>query len=88
VQLLTNIAAKQFLTVKEPSKLAADFSPASGEFHVALTGGKGVVYTLESSTDLASWTSSEPLTNQTGMVVWTNQLSISAPALFFRSQEQ
>jgi enediyne biosynthesis protein E4 len=88
VQELTNVAAKQFLTVKEPSKLAADFSPASGEFHVALTGGKGLVYTLESSTDLASWTSSASLTNQTGMVIWTNQLSISAPALLFRSREE
>jgi enediyne biosynthesis protein E4 len=88
VQELTNVTAKQFLTVKEPSKLAADFSPSNGEFHVALTGGKGLVYTLESSTDLSSWTSSASLTNQTRFVIWTNHLSVSDPALFFRSREQ
>jgi hypothetical protein len=88
VQELTNVAAKQFLTVKEPSKLAANFQPQTGEFHVVLTGGKGLVYALESSTDFSSWTSSASLTNQTGVVIWTNQLSDSTPALFFRSQEQ
>jgi len=88
VQELTNVAAKQFLTVKEPSRIAATFQPQSGEFHVVLTGGKNLLYSLESSTDLDSWTPVALLTNQTGVVIWTNQLSDSTPALFFLSQEQ
>jgi hypothetical protein len=88
VQELTNIAAKQFLTVEEPSKLGADFSPANGEFHLTLTGGQGLVYSLDDSTDLVTWSPFLLLTNQTGKVVWTNQIPELPPALFFRSQEQ
>jgi hypothetical protein len=87
VQEFTNIAANQFLTVKEPSKLAANFQPQSGEFHVALTGGKGLIYVLESSTNLPSWTVAASLTNQTGTVIWTNQPTTQDPGVFFRAYE-
>jgi hypothetical protein len=87
VQEFINIAARQFLTVKEPSKLAADFQPQSGEFHVALTGGKGLIYVLESSTNLASWTVTASLTNQTGTIIWTNQPTTQASSVFFRANE-
>ena len=87
VQEFSNVAAKQFLTVKEPSRLKADFSPDNGEFHLTLTGGKGLVYELDDSTDLFTWTSLALLTNQTGSVIWTNPPPTSGPAVFFRSWE-
>ena len=88
VQELTNVAAKQFLTIKEPSRLTADISPDGSEFYLTVTSWKGLLYSLESSTDLVNWNYVTTLTNQTGTVAWTNQLSPSTPALFFRSQEQ
>jgi hypothetical protein len=88
VQEFSNVAPKQFLTVKEPSKLEAAFQSQSGAFLLSLTGGKGLVYSLASSTDLANWNLVTTLTNQTGTVIWTNQSLTSTPALFFRSQEQ
>jgi hypothetical protein len=88
VQEFTNVAAKQLLTVKEPSKLGVDFSPTNGEFRLTLTGGRGLVYSVDNSPDLVNWSPFLLLTNQTGKVVWTNQLPELPPALFFRSQEQ
>jgi hypothetical protein len=88
MQEFANVAARQFVAVKEPSKLKADFSSVNGEFHATLTGGKGLAYSLASSPNLASWTPVSLLTNQTGIVIWTNRLSASTPALFFRFQEQ
>jgi hypothetical protein len=88
VQELTNVAAKQFLTIKEPSRLTEDISPDGSEFYLTITSWKGLLYSLESSTDLANWNFVTTLTNLTGTVTWTNQLSASTPALFFRSQEQ
>jgi hypothetical protein len=87
VQELTNVAPKQFLTVKEPSKLGAAFQSQSGELLLTLTGGKGLVYSLESSTDLVTWASLVLLTNQTGTVIWTNLPPASDPAVFFRANE-
>ena len=88
VQEFSNVATKQFFTVKEESKLAAAMQMPGGNFQLTLTGGKGLVYSLESSTDLDRWTQAALLTNQIGIVTWTNQLSLAIPALFFRSQEQ
>jgi hypothetical protein len=87
VQQFTNIAAKQFFTVKESSKLAADFQPQSGEFHIALTGGKGLVYVLENSIDLVNWNFTALLTNQAGIVIWTNKPTGQNQGAFFRANE-
>jgi hypothetical protein len=87
LQEFTNVAAKQFLTVKEPSELKADLQPQNGELHVALKGGKGLVYLMESSTDSANWIPAVWLTNQTGTVIWTNPSAGSVPAILFRARE-
>jgi hypothetical protein len=88
VQELTNVAPRQFLTIKEPSRLNANISSDGSEIYLTITSWKGTTYSLESSTDLMNWSFIMNLTNQTGMVVWTNQMSASTPALFFRSREQ
>jgi hypothetical protein len=87
VREFANVSVKQFLAVKEPSDLKATFQPHLGEFDVALTGGKGLRYLLESSTDLNNWSPAAWLTNQTGTVVWTNPLSVYEPSVFFRATE-
>ena len=50
-------------------------------------GGKGLVYSMESSTDLANWTSAATLTDQTGNVIWINLLPVDADNAFFRAHE-
>jgi hypothetical protein len=87
VQSFANVAARQFLTLKEPSKLAGQFEPESRQFHVNLSGGKGLVYMLEQSTDLVAWAFLARFTNQTGMVIWTNPAPASNLPTFFRASE-
>ncbi len=63
-QELKNVAAKQFLTVREPSKVSAKYLPGSGEVQLAVTPAKGLSYTFEASTNLITWIPVTPLTNQ------------------------
>jgi hypothetical protein len=86
VQELTNIAPKQFLTVREPSRLEAQSMGEGAGFSLSLEGGRGLAYSIESSLDCANWTPVVSLTNQTGIVTWTNQAVVD-PARFFRARE-
>ena len=74
--------------MKFRNKLAATILPETSGRHLTITGGKGLVYELESSADLTNWTSIAPLTNQTGEITFTNQLPKSDLARFFRAREQ
>ncbi|HWD20617.1 MAG TPA: FG-GAP-like repeat-containing protein [Verrucomicrobiae bacterium] len=87
VQELTNVAAKQFLTVIEPAKLKADYQPATGEFHLTVLGGKGLAYVIEQTTNLSSWIACAQLTNQTGAVIWTNLPGLQGVGIFYRARE-
>jgi hypothetical protein len=86
VEELTNIAPRQFLTVREPSKLNAQYLGGNAGFSLSLQGGRGLTYSIESSPDCTSWTPLTFLTNQTGVVSWTNQ-PVVEPARFFRARE-
>ncbi|HWD20618.1 MAG TPA: FG-GAP-like repeat-containing protein [Verrucomicrobiae bacterium] len=86
VQEFTNVAAKQFLTIKEPAQLSAAM-PSANELHLTIAGGKGLPYALEVSTNLADWNSLVTLTNQTGRVVWTNQIPADDAMRYFRARE-
>ena len=87
-RLSYNVSSKQFLVVKEPSSLKADYSLNPGEFHLTLTGGKGLAYALESSTDRSTWSPLSILTNQPGKATWTNHLGLTDPARFLRVREE
>lgn len=87
-QEFADVAVNQFLTVKEPAKLAAACQVPGGSILLTLTGGKGLEYSLESSTNLVDWIPAARLTNQSGIVTWTNQSSVPAQVLFFRALEQ
>jgi hypothetical protein len=87
VQELTNVAPKQFLTVKEPSRLKAEYLQAGGGLSLTVLGWAGPAYSLESSIDFMTWVSVVSLTNQTGKIAWTNQPSAQEHLKFFRARE-
>ena len=82
VQELTNVAVQQYLTVTEPSKLEM---PQPGELQ--LQCWKGMTYTIEGSSDLATWTSLISLTNLnlTGGLQWTDPGAATQSARFYRA---
>ena len=87
VQELTNVAPKQFLTIKEPSRLKAEYLQASAGLSLTVIGWAGPAYSLESSIDFMTWVSVVSLTNQTGKIAWTNQPSAQEQLKFFRARE-
>jgi hypothetical protein len=84
VQELQDVAAKQFLTVREPSKLSGSLT--NGNLGLGLQGGKGVVYRIDSSEDLAAWSSWTVLTNSSSPTNLT--VPVTVPAQFFRAVEE
>jgi hypothetical protein len=46
-----------------------------------------LAYALDSSTNLVGWAPLVSMTNQTGILIWTNSLRGSDPAVFFRARE-
>jgi hypothetical protein len=56
VQELRHVAAKQFLTITEPPRLAALPSPTNGPFQMYLTCWPGFDVTVEASSNLVDWT--------------------------------
>lgn len=87
VQELTNVAPKQFLTIREPSRLSPTPPSGGNGFYLTLQGGKGLVYSIEHSIDLTTWMPLVLVTNQTGIISWTNQQFLQDPARFFRASE-
>jgi hypothetical protein len=87
VQELTNIAPRQFLTIKEPSRLKAQYAPDDREFFLSLEGGRGLIYSIESSSDLMNWAPIAIVTNQIGNTLLTNQQSVEGQVRFFRAAE-
>jgi hypothetical protein len=83
VQELTNVAVQRYLTVTEPSKLEM---PRPGELR--LQCWKGMTYTIEGSSDLATWTSLISLTNLnlTGGLQWSDPGAATQSARFYRAQ--
>ena len=55
VQELHDVATKQFLTVTEPARLKANV--VEDQFQLALNGGIGFTYDVQTSTNLIDWTS-------------------------------
>ena len=74
VQVMTNVPAQQFLTVIEPAALKALAILPNGSFQFSLTGGIGLHYFLETSSDLGNWTfwTGVTCTNRTMTLTDTN----------------
>ncbi len=86
-QEFTNVVARQFLTVKEPSRLKAEMPSAGSSPRLTLTGGQGLAYQLEISNDLSTWTPVATGTNQTGALLWTNLPPAQSSSVTFRAKE-
>ena len=87
VQEMRNIAPKQFLTIKEPSRLKAQYLPGSNAFYLSLQGGPGLNYSIESSRDFMTWVPVTTMSNATPIIMWSNQPSANGQAKFFRALE-
>ncbi|MBI4661010.1 MAG: CRTAC1 family protein, partial [Verrucomicrobia bacterium] len=85
VQEFHDLAAKQVLTITEPPRLQALGRLADGSFQLSLTGGLGMSYNVESSTNLARWTqwTSLTITNRTTTI--TDSTTATAPQRFYRA---
>jgi hypothetical protein len=55
VQVITNVPARQTLTVIEPARLQALKLPGKSSFQLQLLGGAGNSYDLEITSDLRNW---------------------------------
>jgi hypothetical protein len=88
VQEFANVAAKQFLTVKEPVKLAGSLGLTNGMFQITIVGGKGLSYLVETSNDLADWSTLQTVTNLTGTLQFATPGFTNGPSNFYRVQEQ
>jgi hypothetical protein len=86
VQEFSNVAARQFLTIKEPSKVAASKEDGEAGVRLTLYGAQGIAYSLEDSEDMVSWHRVVTLTNQTGKVSWGSQ-TIERKSRFYRAKE-
>lgn len=83
VQTLTNVAAKQFLTVTEPPLLQAGV--ANGTVQLLLTGSVGLAYEIEASADFAHWTSLGVVTNSTRTIRFADPAPAHQPRRFYRA---
>jgi len=85
VQEFQNVAAKQFLTVTEPSRLTA---LSNGAPLFTLKGGRNLQYDVQASTDLKSWSLLYTLTitNLNGTALITDTNAASSLTRFYRAR--
>jgi hypothetical protein len=91
VQELANVAAGQVTTVTEhqagspqpPSFAGASFAPTGFDLAIAEPAA-GVVYILEGSTDLATWTKLMIRTSSGGTYEWVDEQASNQPTRFYR----
>ena len=86
-QELRNVAAGQFLTVKEPPALAALGQHEDGGFRLALLGGRGLPYTVEHSTNLLHWTWLTSFAATNNVMPLIDPSAIASPHRFYRARE-
>ena len=93
VQVLTNIAPRQFMTVTEhqqtptapdPPLLSNVSREPNGAVDMAATGNAGLLYVFEASTNLVNWTKVGVRSNATGVVNFTDARSTGFGERFYR----
>jgi hypothetical protein len=85
VQEFQNLAAKQFLTVTEPSRLLTTSSNGVPQF--ALQGGRNLQYDVQTSSDLTDWSvlSTLTITNINGTVLITDTNAPLSGGRYYRA---
>ena len=90
VQTMTNVAAKQFLTVVERQApgTVPDFTSvsrsANGAVDLSVTGETDLRYVFEASTNLVNWTRLGVRTNLTGSIQFTDPRATNFTKRFYR----
>ena len=92
VQTMTNVAAKQFLTVMEHQSPGALIPPvfrsvsrsASGAVDLSVTGEADLRYVFEASTNLVNWTRLGVRTNLTGSIQFSDPRATNFTKRFYR----
>jgi hypothetical protein len=93
VQILTNVAPRQFMTVVEhqevqptppPPTLGSVSFSTNGTANLSASGGAGLLYVFESSTNLVHWTKVGVRSNATGVVTFTDTKTASVGERFYR----
>ena len=91
VQTLTNVLAKQFLTVVEhqvPGAASLNFASVSrstnGAMDLSVDGSAGLRYLVEASTNLVNWSWLAARTNLTGNVQFIDTTATNFPRRFYR----
>ena len=88
VQTITNAIPRKFISVVEPSRIHAQLTPDCNSVQLTVQGGKGLVYELEQSSNLADWLPASTDTNVTGLLSYTNNLEASGIQRFYRARER
>jgi len=85
VQEFPNVAAKQILTITEPSRLLA--ATTNGVPQFSLKGGRGFQYEIDASTDLFAWSPIGVLTvtNLNGMALIVDTNPTASDRRFYRA---
>jgi hypothetical protein len=87
-QEFANVAANQFMTIREPSRVSIDKATAPDLLNVRLTGARGRAYRIESTLDLSAWQDLATITNSTPTnVVQTIAIDEHQPAQVIRVVE-
>jgi hypothetical protein len=92
VQTMTNVAAKQFLTVMEQQSPGALIPPdlrsvsrsISGAVNLSATGETDLRYVFEASTNLVNWTRLGVRTNLTGSIQFSDSKATNFAKRFYR----
>jgi hypothetical protein len=92
VQTMTNVAAKQFLTLVEHQSPGAVTTPsftsvsrsANGAVDLSVTGDTDLRYVFEASTNLVNWTRLGLRTNLTGSIQFTDPRATNFTKRFYR----
>jgi enediyne biosynthesis protein E4 len=92
VQTLTNVPAKQILTVVEHQLgatnapiLTSASRPADGSLTLTASGMMGLLYLFEGSTNLVNWTWLGVRSNATGSIQFTDLRATNYPIRFYRA---
>ena len=85
VQTFTNLTARQFLTITEPSRLSA--ATVGGQPQLALKGGRNMTYDIQTSTNFSNWApgSTVTITNLDGATPIVVPLPPTGPQKFYRA---
>jgi hypothetical protein len=77
VQEFRDVPGNQVFTIREPAKLESAGRVDSNRIRWSLRGGQNVVYNIEESTDLETWSPWLALTNGSGLITFTNDITDS-----------